>query len=102
MAAVAGKHCQDFGTDGILDLAQWNTVNAKYPLSILQPTTVYKDTLFIGWAGKDWTYQVAPPGTIFAVNARTGKLKWQFDAIPKDQEARTGKLFTGPERLTTS
>jgi quinoprotein glucose dehydrogenase len=88
--ADSGKLCADFGTGGILDLAQWNTVNAKYPLSILQPPTVYKDTLFIGWAGKDWAYQVAPPGTVFAVDARTGKLKWTFDAIPKDQQATTG------------
>ena len=39
---------------GLLDVNQWNTTNNKWPLSILQPPTVYKDTLFIGWAGKDW------------------------------------------------
>ena len=88
--ADTGELCKDFGDAGVLDLAQWNTTNAKFPLSILQPPTVYKDTLFIGWAGKDWAYQVAPPGTVFAVDARSGKLKWQFNSIPKEDEATTG------------
>ncbi len=88
--ADTGKLCPDFGKDGILDLAQWNSVHDKYPLSILQPPTVYEDTLFIGWAGKDWAFKEAPPGSVFAVDARTGELKWQFDAIPKGQRATTG------------
>ena len=29
--ADSGKLCADFGQGGILDLQQWNTVNAKYP-----------------------------------------------------------------------
>ena len=38
-------------------------MNAKWPLSLLQPPTVYKDTLFLGWAGKDWARGRTPPGT---------------------------------------
>ena len=52
--ADTGKPCAGFGKGGILDINQWNTTNRKWPLSILQPPTVYKNTLFIGWAGKDW------------------------------------------------
>ena len=67
----------------MLDINQWNKVNAKWPLSILQPPTVHKDTLFLGWAGKDWAYEEAPPGSVFAIDARSGKLEWTFDARPK-------------------
>ncbi|HXR55438.1 MAG TPA: pyrroloquinoline quinone-dependent dehydrogenase [Casimicrobiaceae bacterium] len=88
--ADTGKPCDGFGSHGVLDINQWNTVNAKWPLSILQPPTVYKDTLYIGWAGKDWAYEEAPPGTVFAVDAQTGKLKWTFDALPKDEAKQTG------------
>ena len=88
--ADTGKKCQGFAKDGVLDLNQWNTTNAKWPLSILQPPTVYKDTLYIGWAGKDWADSEAPPGRVFAVNAQTGKLKWAFDALPEQQQKRTG------------
>ncbi|MBS0248379.1 MAG: pyrroloquinoline quinone-dependent dehydrogenase [Proteobacteria bacterium] len=88
--ADSGKPCDGFANKGMLDLNQWNTLNNKWPLSILQPPTVYKDTLFIGWAGKDWADAEAPPGTVFAVDARTGALKWTFNALPEDIRKKTG------------
>ncbi len=88
--ADTGKACQDFGSNGVLDVNRWNTTNDKWPLSLLQPPTVYKDTLFIGWAGKDWADSEAPPGRVFAVNAQTGKLNWTFDALPQQQQKQTG------------
>jgi quinoprotein glucose dehydrogenase len=88
--ADTGKLCADFGENGILDINQWNKTNAKWPLSLLQPPTVYKDKLFLGWAGKDWSESIAPPGTVFALDARTGKLQWTFDAIPKEMQSKTG------------
>jgi quinoprotein glucose dehydrogenase len=88
--ADTGKPCEGFADHGMLDINQWNTVNAKWPLSILQPPTVYKDTLYLGWAGKDWADAQAPPGTVFAIDARTGKLKWTFDALPSGLAKKTG------------
>ena len=88
--ADSGQACTGFGQNGVLDINQWNTVNNKWPLSILQPPTVYKSQLFIGWAGQDWTQAVQPPGSVFAVDARTGKLNWKFDAIPPDLDPKTG------------
>jgi quinoprotein glucose dehydrogenase len=88
--ADTGKACDGFGDHGVLDIDQWNTVNAKWPLSILQPPTVYKDKLFIGWAGKDWAYEQAPPGKLFAVDAQTGKLDWTFDTMPPQDAKKTG------------
>ncbi len=88
--ADTGKPCKSFGTDGVLDVNQWNTTNAKWPLSLLQPPTVYKDTLILGWAGKDWADKAAPPGIVFAVDAATAKLKWTFDPLPKTDQSATG------------
>ena len=88
--ADTGKPCQNFGTGGMVDVNQWNTVNDKWPLSLLQAATVYHDTLFLGWAGKDWTNSAAPPGTVFALDARTGKLKWMFHALPNEVINKTG------------
>jgi quinoprotein glucose dehydrogenase len=88
--ADTGKPCKDFGKDGVLNVNQWNTIHPYWPLSILQPPTVWHNTLFIGWAGKDWAYAKAPPGTVFAVDARTGKLKWTFHALPAQYAAQTG------------
>ncbi|WP_232090408.1 outer membrane protein assembly factor BamB family protein [Billgrantia diversa] len=88
--ADTGKRCADFGDNGMVDVNQWNTVNDKRPLSLFQPPTVYNDTLFLGWAGKDWTDAVAPPGTDFALDARTGERKWTFHALPEEVVDRTG------------
>lgn len=88
--ADTGKRCANFGDNGMVNVNQWNTINDKWPLSLLQPPTVYNDTLFLGWAGKDWTDAAAPPGTVFALDARTGKLKWTFHALPKEVIDRTG------------
>jgi quinoprotein glucose dehydrogenase len=88
--ADTGKACAGFGKDGILNINTWNTTNNKWPLSVLQPPTVYKNELIIGWAGDDWVYQEAPPGTVFSVDARTGALKWEFHSLPANVEKQTG------------
>ncbi len=88
--ADTGAACTGFAQNGVLDINQWNTVNAKWPLSILQPPTVYKNQLFVGWSGQDWTQAVQPPGSLFAIDAQTGKLNWKFDAIPPDLDPKTG------------
>jgi quinoprotein glucose dehydrogenase len=88
--ADSGKPCADFGRDGVVDVNQWNILNAKWPLSLLQPPTVFKDFLFVGWAGKDWAETEAPPGTVFALDARTGALRWTFNSIPPEIAAKTG------------
>ena len=88
--ADSGAPCTSFGQNGVLDVNQWNTVNGKWPLSLLQPPTVYKNQLFIGWAGKDWAEAVQPPGSVFALDAQSGKLNWKFNAIPPDLDPTTG------------
>lgn len=88
--ADSGKPCEKFADKGVLNVDQWNTLNAKFPLSLLQPPTVVGNHLIVGWAGKDWAYAEAPPGTVFSINAETGQREWTFDAIPADIRKRTG------------
>lgn len=88
--ADTGALCQDFGQGGILDVNQWNRPGANFPLSQLQPPTVYKDTLLLGWAGKDWVDSKNPLGSVHAVDARTGALKWKFYSIDPDYPGKTG------------
>ncbi|WP_457809184.1 pyrroloquinoline quinone-dependent dehydrogenase [Kushneria sp. EE4] len=88
--ADTGKPCQDFADNGVLNADQWNIINPKFPLSLLQPPTIVGDHVIFGWAGKDWAYQEAPAGTVFSVNARTGEREWTFEAIPEDIREKTG------------
>jgi quinoprotein glucose dehydrogenase len=88
--ADTGKACEGFGNHGVLNVEQWNTVNRVWPISLTQPPTVAGDTLVIGYSGVDWQYKVATPGWVWGVDARTGKLKWTFNSIPKDMLNQTG------------
>ena len=88
--ADSGNPCADFGEGGVVDVEQWNVANRRWPLSLLQPPTVFKDTLFLGWSGNGRSDAEAPPGTLFALDARTGALRWTFETIPEDIAAKTG------------
>ncbi len=88
--ADTGTPCADFAANGVLDVNQWNTTNAEWPLSLLQPPTVVGDRLILGWAGNDWALEQAPPGTVFSINARTGALEWTFDTLPEAMRKQSG------------
>nr|WP_248306147.1 pyrroloquinoline quinone-dependent dehydrogenase [Devosia oryzisoli] len=97
MDADTGELCKDFADNGVLNVNQWNDVNSKYPLSLLQPPTVVGNHVIMGWAGKDWAYAEAPPGTVFSVDPQTGERQWQFNALPPEIAPRTGtaNVWTG-------
>ncbi|WP_456268690.1 pyrroloquinoline quinone-dependent dehydrogenase [Kushneria sp. AK178] len=88
--ADTGQPCQNFADNGVLNVDEWNTINAKFPLSLLQPPTIVGDHVIFGWAGKDWAYQEAPPGTVFSVNARTGEREWTFEALSEEMRRKSG------------
>ncbi|KAA3452169.1 pyrroloquinoline quinone-dependent dehydrogenase [Mesorhizobium sp. SARCC-RB16n] len=88
--ADTGQLCKKFGSGGVLDVNQWNDINAKYPLSLLQPPTVAGNHVIIGWAGKDWAYAEAPPGTVFSLDPQTGARQWTFSSLPAQIAKRTG------------
>ena len=88
--ADTGKPCPGFADNGVLDVNKWNDVNNAWPLSLLQPPTVTGDHLILGWAGKDWELAQAPAGTVFSINARTGKREWSLDVLPEAIRRKTG------------
>ncbi|GHB07492.1 pyrroloquinoline quinone-dependent dehydrogenase [Modicisalibacter luteus] len=88
--ADSGEQCQGFANNGVLDVNQWNDTNDRWPLSLLQPPIVVGDHLILGWAGKDWAYEQAPPGTVFSINARTGEREWTFQALPEELREKSG------------
>ncbi|WP_368649533.1 pyrroloquinoline quinone-dependent dehydrogenase [Castellaniella ginsengisoli] len=88
--ADTGRKCEAFGRHGVVNINEQNTLHAKYPLSLLQPPTVAGDHLILGWAGKDWAYAQAPPGTLFSLNARTGDLEWTFHALDAEMRKVSG------------
>ncbi|MEA2118278.1 pyrroloquinoline quinone-dependent dehydrogenase [Halovibrio sp. HP20-50] len=88
--ADSGERCADFADNGVLDVNQWNDTNDRWPLSLLQPPTVVGDHLILGWAGMDWAYEQAPPGTVFSINVRTGEREWTFQALSDEMREQSG------------
>ena len=88
--ADTGKRCPGFGKNGVVDVNAWLTKNAKWKIGLIQPPAVYRDTLILGWAGDDWTHKTENPGTVYGIDARTGALKWTFNAIPAELQDTTG------------
>lgn len=88
--ADSGEQCTDFADNGVLDVNQWNDTNDRWPLSLLQPPTVVGDHLILGWAGMDWAYEQAPPGTVYSINARTGEREWTFQALSDEMREQSG------------
>lgn len=88
--ADTGKPCADFGDGGVLNTDQWNVANRKWPLALVQPPTVFRDYLFLGWTGNGLSDSAVSPGTLFALDARTGALRWTFESISEDIAAKTG------------
>lgn len=88
--ADSGEPCAGFANGGVLDVNQWNDTNDRWPLSLLQPPTIVGDHVIIGWAGKDWAWAEAPPGTVFSVDAQTGELEWTVNLLPEDIRQQTG------------
>lgn len=88
--ADTGKPCPHFADNGVLDVNKWNDINAHWPLSLLEPPTVTGDHLLLGWAGKDWALEKAPPGTVFSINARTGEREWALNILPDDVRRKSG------------
>lgn len=95
--ADTGDLCKKFADGGVLNVNQWNTTNDKWPFSLLQPPTVAGNHVIIGWAGNDWRYAQAPPGSIFSVDPQTGELQWAVETLPEDIRRQTGtaNVWTG-------
>jgi quinoprotein glucose dehydrogenase len=89
--ADTGKACTSFANNGVLDIDQWSTAKGTWPMSILQPPTVYRNMLIIGWSGKDWAIgKRAPAGNVFGVDAQSGQLKWTFHPLPPEAVKTSG------------
>lgn len=98
--AATGKPCADFGKDGTVDLKQ-GLGDVKpgeyYPTS---PPLVVKDLVVTNAFVKDVQRLDAPSGGVRAFDARTGELKWVFDAAPPSKSPVTAEQVKQGATLT--
>ena len=81
-----GKPCADFGSGGQVSLPP--DIAPLYPgeRHIDSAPAIIGDTVVVGSAVDDMTRARAPSGTVWAVEARSGKRRWSFDPVPRHPE----------------
>ena len=100
--AATGTPVQEFGDNGVVNLltgARWD-VNPKN-FTNTSPVVVYKDLIIAGNGVADrLIYPKDPPGDVHAYNARTGKLVWTFNTVPRDGEFGADTWENGSNNYT--
>jgi quinoprotein glucose dehydrogenase len=87
--AATGNACGDFGEHGAVDLLQGvrHTEDAKSgwrDYLVTSPPAVVDDRIIVGSSVGDNRAVAVELGTVRAFDARTGKLLWSWDPIPRD------------------
>jgi quinoprotein glucose dehydrogenase len=102
--AGTGAVCADFGNGGHVDLKQGLRRGPSYvgEYQNTSPPAVIDDLVIVGSAIADNNRLDAPSGEVRAFAARTGKLEWSFDPLPKNPNAGGANawsvLTVDPER----
>jgi quinoprotein glucose dehydrogenase len=96
--AATGKPCADFGENGQIDLTrdvrlvQFGTYK-NY--QVTSPPAVIGDAVIVGSAIGDNVGVELERGVVRAYHARTGKLLWSWDPIPKNEKDPARKTWDG-------
>ncbi|HEY5264555.1 MAG TPA: pyrroloquinoline quinone-dependent dehydrogenase [Steroidobacteraceae bacterium] len=81
--AATGKVCPDFGVDGEVRLDPGGPLQFPDEVQIQSPPAMVGDVAVFGSTVADMVRVNAPSGMIRAIDARSGKLLWTFDPVPR-------------------
>lgn len=86
--ARSGQRCDDFGEQGVVNVEPM-VLNANPPAAIGEvkfpsPPVVVNGVVVVGSSVRDNHRFNAPNGAVRAFDARSGKLRWTFDPVPRD------------------
>ena len=87
--AATGTPCDDFGEHGAVDLLQGvrhteSATSGWRDYLVTSPSVVVDDKVIVGSSIGDNRAVALELGTVRAFDARTGKLLWSWDPIPRD------------------
>ena len=83
--SITGKTCADFGNDGQIALTRGVGPYQPGEYHFTSPPAIVDDLVIVGSAVDDNVRVDAPSGIVRAFNARTGKLVWTWNPIPREQ-----------------
>ena len=85
--AVAGFLCREFGEQGVVDMTAGMGLRERGFASNTSGATVAGGLLILGQQVSDNQRRDAPSGVVRAYDARTGELRWAWDALRPDARA---------------
>lgn len=86
--AINGKPCNEFGAQGEVALYKFDGNSKRTPTVFsTSPPVIINGNLVVGSQVEDFNHANMPAGSVKAVDARTGELRWSFNTIPEQDEA---------------
>ena len=82
--ARSGIPCADFGANGEIRIETGMPLEWPGEFQITSAPVIARDTVIVGSAIADNRRVEAPPGTVRAFDARTGRPRWSFDPLVHD------------------
>ncbi|HKS41901.1 MAG TPA: pyrroloquinoline quinone-dependent dehydrogenase [Blastocatellia bacterium] len=98
---ASGELCKDFGQDGQVDLTRDVRLVDRGEYQVTSPPAVIGDLLIVGSTLGDNRGVELERGVVRAYNARTGKLQWSWDPIPKSVDDPARKTWQGESAMRT-
>ena len=99
--AASGQLCKDFGQDGQVDLTRDVRLVDRGDYQVTSPPAVIGDLLIVGSTLGDNRGVELERGVVRAYDARTGKLHWSWDPIPKSVDDPARKTWEGESAMRT-
>ncbi len=92
--AASGEKCATFGTDGEIDLSKSIRNYRRGQYSLTSPVTVVNNMLVVGSSIGDNGAVELEPGVVRGFDARSGRLRWQWDPVPRSGAAPGGDTWS--------
>lgn len=94
--ADTGQLCQDFGTNGEVNLLEGMGVTVPGYVAVTSPPTIVRGVAVVGHQVLDGQKEDAPSGVIRGYDATTGELAWAWDMGRPDEKGLPpeGEVYT--------
>jgi quinoprotein glucose dehydrogenase len=93
--AATGQPCADFGEAGQVNLAEGVGIVRQWEYAVTSPPAIINGLVIVGSAIGDNQRVDAPSGVVRAYDARTGKLRWSWEALPPGAHQAAQKKTEG-------
>jgi quinoprotein glucose dehydrogenase len=99
--AATGKPRPDFGSDGQVDLSKDVRIVNRSDYEVTSPPAIIGDLIIVGSSIGDNRGVELERGVVRAYDARSGKLAWSWDPIPKSDADPARKTWQGDSNNRT-